>query len=154
MRSVSRSSILVRVLAFAIPALVAQAALAEAPKAEWPLWTATPQSLPPFDIDPARPGIEVPTFASACTISTADASGMITVTNQLKVKIYATDGVTVVMAPTTSNTVKSAKFPDPRWSRYQCNGANVTNYRAQFPGGDSDNAGHCRSPRQAARHRR
>lgn len=118
--------------------MLAGAARAEPPIASTPLWTAIPGTLPAADIDPTRPGIEVPTTAEACTISATDAGGMITVSNQIKIKIYSADGKQVVLAPTTSNTVKSGKFPDPRLSRFQCNGANVTNYRSQFPGADAD----------------
>lgn len=138
MRSLPSLSIGRRGCGVAAALLTLSTAHAEAPKADWPLWTASPATLPAFDFDAARPGLELPTIASSCTVSAADATGMVSVTRQLKVKIYATDGTTVVMAPTTSNTVRTGKFPDPRWARYQCNGANVTNYRAGFGGGDAD----------------
>ena len=127
-------------IALSAALLLVGAADAEPAVASTPLWTAIPATLPAVDIDPARPGIELPITAEACTISPADANGLITVSHQIKLKIYSADGKQVVLAPTTSNIVKSGKFPDPRLSRFQCNGANVTNYRAQFPGMDADNA--------------
>lgn len=117
---------------------VAGPAAAEAPRAEVPLWTASPIGLPPADIDPARPGVEIVSIARSCTVATPDANGMISVTRQLKIKVYSADGTQVVMAPTTANVVKTGLFPDPRLARFQCFGANVTNYRAQFPGAEAD----------------
>jgi hypothetical protein len=117
---------------------LADPVLAEAPVAETPLWSAIPHRLPAIDVDPARPGVEILTVAEACTISPTDTAGLLTVSNEIKIKIYSADGKQVVLAPTTSNTVKSGKFPDPRLSRFQCSGANITNYRAQFPGADAD----------------
>lgn len=111
---------------------------AEAPIAETPLWTASPGSLPAVDVDPARPGVEILTLAQACSISPTDPDGLITITSEIKIKVYSADGKQVVLAPTTSNTAKSGKFPDPRLSRFQCSGANTTNYRSQFPGADAD----------------
>lgn len=116
----------------------ATAAYAEAAKAETPLWTASPSGLPPMNIDPARPGIEVSTVARSCSVSAPDANGLIAVTRRVKLKVYSADGTEVVLAPTTANVLKSGRFPDPRLARFQCYGANVTNYRSQYPGGEAD----------------
>lgn len=125
--------------ALALVVLMPAVAHAEAAKAEVPLWTPSPLSLPNVDFDTTRPGIEVLSLASACTIAAPDAEGLITVSNELKFKVWSADGTTAVITPTTSNKVKSGKFPDPRQARFQCKGANVTNYRASFPGADADN---------------
>ncbi len=118
--------------------LLALPALAEPPVADSPLWTGVPGHVANIDVDPARPGIELLSLAQSCSVAGPDVNGLVTVSKAARIKVYSADGSQVVMAPGKANVVNSAPFPDPRLARFQCGGANVTNYRAQFGGSDAD----------------
>jgi hypothetical protein len=111
---------------------------AEAPVPNAPLWTGIPNDAADIDIDPSRPGVELLSLAEACQVNGPDGDGLVTVGKLLKIKVYSADGSQVVMAPSKASLVTSGAFPDPRLARFQCGGANVTNYRAQFAGADAD----------------
>jgi hypothetical protein len=119
-------------------ALAALPAAAEVPVPNAPLWTGIPNDAADIDVDPSRPGVELLSLAEACQVNGPDGDGLVTVSKLLKIKLYSADGSQVVMAPSKAGQVTSGAFPDPRLARFQCGGANVTNYRAQFAGADAD----------------
>lgn len=131
-RGVGRS-----LLACALVVTALQAA-AEAPVASAPLWTGIPDDAANIDVDPSRPGVELLSLAEACQVNGPDGDGLVSVAKLLKIKVYSADGSQVVVAPSKASLVTSGAFPDPRLARFQCGGANVTNYRAQFAGADAD----------------
>lgn len=126
---VSVGGALVLSAAVAVPAVVR----AELPIPSVPLWSSVPgpeqASTFTIDLDPALPGVEAITGNETCTVSATDGDGMISITRQLKIKVYAADGSQVVFAPKAGNTVTSGKFPDPRMKQFQCGGPTLTSYR-------------------------
>ena len=125
-------------LACAAACLATLPAAAEPPVPSTPLWTGVPDNFADIDVDPSRPGVELLSLAAACQVNGPDGDGLVTVGRLLKIKVYSADGSDVVLAPPKASLVTSGAFPDPRLARFQCGGANVTNYRAQFAGADAD----------------
>jgi hypothetical protein len=124
--------------------LSAPAIAVEAPKYSFLLWSATNgdnrdldvKALLNQDIKPNVLGIETLGLAQSCAISAADANGKIAFTFKMSFTFKDATGTTAEYATATPSIVTTARFPDPRLARFQCGGANQTQYGVD--GGGSD----------------
>jgi hypothetical protein len=129
---------------FVLVALLSAPAIAvEVPKDSFLLWSATgdyqdrdAKALLNQDIKPTVPGVETLGLAQSCAVSAVDVNDKIAFTFKMSFTFRDATGATAefATAATTPSSVTTAKFPDPRIARFQCGGANQTQYSVDGQG--------------------